>query len=113
MGGHEGISVVGPPTPHHSQPPHPASCFLDLEGFGASPSPAPLLLVSLQLEGFDPSTVSSIFSTRNQAQKTDTHFLDSANAVSFFFEEKAFDEGGQLVAPKNRAINKIGHGAGW
>lgn len=31
--------------------------------------------------------------------------------VSFFFEEKAFDEEGRLTIDKNRAINKIGHGA--
>lgn len=30
--------------------------------------------------------------------------------VSFFFEEKAFDEEGRLTIDKNRAINKIGHG---
>lgn len=64
----------------------------------------------LQVEGFDPATI-SVFSTRNQAAKTDTYFLDSANSIGFFFEEKAFGPDGQLVQPKNRAINKIGHGA--
>lgn len=64
------------------------------------------------MEAFDPATI-SVFSTRNQTAKTDTYFLDSASAVSFFFEEKAFGEGGQLEQPKNRAINKIGHGASW
>jgi hypothetical protein len=63
-----------------------------------------------QVEAWDPEAI-SVFSTRNQTSKTDNYFLDSASDVGFFFEEKALDEGGKLVKPKNRAINKIGHGA--
>ena len=63
-----------------------------------------------QVEGFDPEAI-SVFSTKNQAAKTDSYFLDSASAISFFFEERAFDGEGRLAQPKNRAINKIGHGA--
>ena len=62
------------------------------------------------LETFDPESI-SIFSTRNQTKKTDQYFLDSANEVSFFFEEGAFDEDGKLKQqPKALSINKIGHG---
>ena len=32
--------------------------------------------------------------------------------MGFFFEEKAFDQAGQLAKPKHLAVNKIGHG-GW
>lgn len=46
-----------------------------------------------------------------QTAKTDQYFLDSANNISFFFEEKAFDAEGRLVKPKALAVNKIGHGA--
>ncbi len=46
-----------------------------------------------------------------QTTKTDDYFLKSAAGVGFFFEEKAFGEGGQLVQPKALCINKIGHGA--
>lgn len=122
-----------------------------------------------QVEGFDPQSI-SVFSTKDQAAKTDRYFLDSASDIgwgscssgvhehlwrllvcdivsrrstrprrglpalvegqradkrpgrcpwlyphppmrSFFFEEKAFGPGGELVQPKNRSINKIGHGA--
>lgn len=51
----------------------------------------------------------SVFSTKNQASKTDTYFLDSANNVSIFFEEGAFGENGALLKPKAFSINKIGH----
>jgi phytanoyl-CoA hydroxylase len=62
------------------------------------------------VDGWDPQT-RSIFSTRNQEAKTDNYFLDSASGVGFFWEEKALDASGELLKPKNKAINKIGHGA--
>ena len=60
------------------------------------------------LDTFDPQSI-SIFSTKDQTKKTDQYFLDSANNVSFFFEEGAFDDDGILLRPKNLSINKIGH----
>jgi hypothetical protein len=45
-----------------------------------------------------------------QEETTDTYFLDSANNVSCFFEEKAFDEEKKLRQAKSKSINKIGHG---
>lgn len=60
------------------------------------------------LENFDPDSI-SIFSTKNQSALTDQYFFDSASKVSFFFEEKAFDQDGKLVQPKELSINKIGH----
>lgn len=60
------------------------------------------------LEDFDPQSV-SIFSTRDQTNKTDTYFLESGSNVSCFFEEKAFGPDGNLAQPKALSINKIGH----
>ena len=37
------------------------------------------------------------------------YFLDSASNVSFFFEEGAFDDDGNLQRQKEVSINKIGH----
>lgn len=41
---------------------------------------------------------------------SDAHFLDSAGAVSCFLEEKAVDPAtGAVTAPRESAVNKIGH----
>ncbi|KAK7849376.1 phytanoyl-coa dioxygenase [Quercus suber] len=57
---------------------------------------------------FDCSST-SIFSTKNQQQSTDNYFFESAENVSFFFEEKAFGDDGNLRQPKELSINKVGH----
>ncbi|HEY5257388.1 MAG TPA: phytanoyl-CoA dioxygenase family protein [Candidatus Baltobacteraceae bacterium] len=61
------------------------------------------------VEAFDPSESISIFSTENQAQKSDDYFLGSGDKLRCFFEEGAFDERGDLRVPKELSINKIGH----
>ncbi|PIA26515.1 hypothetical protein AQUCO_09100002v1 [Aquilegia coerulea] len=60
------------------------------------------------LNGFDCSTA-SVFSSKNQKQLTDDHFYNSADKISFFFEEKAFTDDGKLKHPKELSINKVGH----
>ena len=58
---------------------------------------------------FEPAEVASIFSTREQNRIADEYFLDSANNISFFFEENAFNADGSLKQDKELSINKIGH----
>lgn len=58
---------------------------------------------------FDPGSMRSIFTTRNQALATDHHFLESADQVRCFFEEEAFAADGSLRQAKELSINKIGH----
>src|SRR5215470_1057339 len=57
---------------------------------------------------FEPSNVTSIFSTHEQNRVADEYFLNSANNISFFFEENAFNSDGSLKQGKQLSINKIG-----
>ncbi|CAL8995129.1 unnamed protein product [Prunus brigantina] len=61
------------------------------------------------LHDFDCSATASIFSTKNQQQSTDNYFYESVEKISFFFEEKAFGNDGELQQPKELSINKVGH----
>lgn len=57
---------------------------------------------------FDPAQT-HVFSTDDQAEKSDEYFLTSGDKVRCFFEEEAFDERGALRQAKELSINKIGH----
>ncbi|MGH7738032.1 MAG: phytanoyl-CoA dioxygenase family protein [Candidatus Tyrphobacter sp.] len=61
------------------------------------------------VEAFDSSEGGAVFSTHDQAKRSNAYFLESAASVRCFFEEEAFDENGSLRVPKAQAINKIGH----
>jgi len=56
-----------------------------------------------------PSGPRSVFSTAEQARRSDAWFLESGDRVRCFFEEEALAEDGSLTVEPGRAINKIGH----
>ena len=58
---------------------------------------------------FDPDSVKSIFSTKDQTKTSDEYFLASGDQMRCFFEEQAFLENGELRQDKELSINKIGH----
>ena len=56
------------------------------------------------------STAPSATAAADGKELADRYFLDSADRISYFFEEGAFDaQTGQLVVDKTAAVNKIGH----
>ncbi len=61
------------------------------------------------VSGFDPESVSSVFSTTSQKQLDDTYFIESGDKIRFFLEENAFDDSGKLKQSKEESLNKIGH----
>ncbi|KAF1755856.1 hypothetical protein GCK72_012307 [Caenorhabditis remanei] len=53
----------------------------------------------------------SVFSTYDEDKHAaDSYFLNSSDKIRFFFEEGAVDKNGELTVPKDKALNKIGHG---
>ena len=61
------------------------------------------------INNFDPKSVKSIFDTNKQEHIDDSYFLESGDKIRFFFEDKAFDNMGNLIRDKKFSINKIGH----
>jgi phytanoyl-CoA hydroxylase len=87
-----------------------ASGFLVLEDFVAPEACAALQERAGELvDGFDPDTVRSVFSTTEETQLADRYFLESGDKIRFFLEADAFDAAGHLRAPKLDCLNKMGH----
>ncbi len=61
------------------------------------------------IDDFDPTTVSTVFSTTEESHAQDQYFLSSGGATRFFFEADALDQNGMLQVPKTEALNKVGH----
>ncbi|KAG8503544.1 hypothetical protein CXB51_001490 [Gossypium anomalum] len=103
------MGIVGNLSPQQRQS-FDSQGFLVIESFA---SPAEIEAMRKRMDGmlqaFDPTTTASIFSTKNQVKLTSEYFYESAEKISFFFEEKAFDDNGNLKQPKELSINKVGH----
>ncbi|NIN59071.1 MAG: phytanoyl-CoA dioxygenase family protein [Xanthomonadales bacterium] len=61
------------------------------------------------VDAFDIDAHRTVFSTQDRDRGRDRYFMDSAEAVHCFLEERALDPAGKLLGPKHLAINKIGH----
>lgn len=84
--------------------------FLILESFASDIDCEALRQRMAELvEEFDASRHRSVFSTKSRPQERDRYFLDSGEAIRFFFEEDAFDATGNLIVEKKLALNKVGH----
>ncbi len=87
-----------------------ADGFVILDGFVDADACAALRArADALVADFDADAHRSIFTTDEQARRTDDYFLDSGDQIRCFFEEDAFDAQGQLRQAKARSINKIGH----
>jgi phytanoyl-CoA hydroxylase len=74
--------------------------FLRLEGFVDPAACDALRARAAELvAGFDPGERATVFTTNEQARKTDDYFLDSGEEIRFFVEEE-----------DPSIVNKIGHG---
>jgi phytanoyl-CoA hydroxylase len=61
------------------------------------------------VKDFDVDQHRTVFSTKDRDTGRDDYFFDSAEAVHCFLEEDALSPSGELIRPKELAINKIGH----
>jgi phytanoyl-CoA hydroxylase len=57
----------------------------------------------------DPADLASVFSTTSRQHIQDDYFAESGGKISFFLEEGAVDDAGELQVPLDRAFNKAGH----
>lgn len=62
------------------------------------------------ISSFDLSSVTSVFTTKDNIRNSDEYFLTSGREIRFFWEEKAKNIENQFIQSKEESINKIGHG---
>jgi len=54
----------------------------------------------------------TVFKT-GDSQVGDDYFMTSGDKIRYFFEEKSFNERGELIVSKQQALNKVGHALHW
>lgn len=61
------------------------------------------------VDDFDPSTVKTVFSTKDDRHQGHEYFVGSGDKIRFFLEDDAFDENGKLRQAREDSLNKMGH----
>lgn len=69
----------------------------------------PFVLYNIRLEWLT-YVAQTKFTTRDDEHVGDDYFLTSGDKIRYFFEEEAVEKDGQLNRPKEKSVNKIGHG---
>ena len=86
--------------------------YLVLEDFATDAEVEGMKAACKQLiDDMDPAEHNAVFSTTEHThmkQRAD-YFINSADRISYFFEEKAKDKDGSLLFNKHDSLNKIGH----
>ena len=84
--------------------------YLLVEDFASRAECEALMAQTKQLvSGFDAKEHKVVFSAAGQSHAATDYFMKSANNISFFLENGAVDEQGNLIKDKAVAVNKIGH----
>jgi phytanoyl-CoA hydroxylase len=84
--------------------------WLAIPGFLAADECAALVRRAEEIAAAEaPGGPRSVFTTHEQARRSDEWFLGSGDTVRCFFEEEAFAPDGSLRVEAAAAINKIGH----
>ncbi len=84
--------------------------FLALERLFSARQLAGLRRSALEIvQAFDIDRHRTVFSTHDRDANRDDYFFESAERVHCFLEEGALDGDGNLLQPRELAINKIGH----
>ena len=87
-----------------------ADGYLVIPDFKSAAAIAALRQRAAEIVGaIDATSSRTIFTTKDQENKTEAYFLGSDNTVRCFFEEEAFGADGALKQAKALSINKIGH----
>nr|XP_018906257.1 PREDICTED: phytanoyl-CoA dioxygenase domain-containing protein 1 homolog [Bemisia tabaci] len=55
----------------------------------------------------------TVFNTINLEQNKETYFLESSDKISYFFEEGALGENGELLVDVSKSLNKVAHALHW
>lgn len=84
-----------------------ANGFAVIENFLSEDEADELRAAGLELCKNAPETHRKTFDTQDNRHHKDKYFLDSANKISYFYEQGALDDNGNFLTEKIFALNKV------